>query len=64
APVFAEERYSARVAENNAAGALVLTVRATDADWGQNARVRYRLAEGWVRGAPLSSYVSVQAETG
>ncbi|XP_074408312.1 protocadherin gamma-A10-like [Zonotrichia albicollis] len=64
APVFAEERYSARLAENNAAGALVLRVRATDADWGQNARVRYRLAEGRVRGAPLSSYVSVQAETG
>uniref|UniRef100_A0A8C3TV20 Cadherin domain-containing protein n=1 Tax=Catharus ustulatus TaxID=91951 RepID=A0A8C3TV20_CATUS len=64
APVFAEEGYSARVAENNAAGALVLTVRATDADWGQNARVRYRLGEGRVRGAPLSSYVSVQAETG
>ncbi|KAM4892807.1 uncharacterized protein FYW23_008895 [Sylvia borin] len=64
APVFLEERYSARLAENNAAGALVLTVRATDADWGQNARVRYRLSEGRVRGAPLSSYVSVQAETG
>ncbi|NWW17129.1 PCDG7 protein, partial [Falcunculus frontatus] len=64
APVFAQERYSARLSENNAAGALVLTVRATDADWGQNARVRYRLSEGRVRGAPLSSYVSVQAETG
>ncbi|XP_065546778.1 protocadherin gamma-A2-like [Lathamus discolor] len=64
APVFAEPRYSARLAENNAAGALVLTVRASDADWGQNARVRYRLSEGRVRGAPLSSYVSVQAETG
>ncbi|XP_061209941.1 protocadherin gamma-A6-like isoform X5 [Neopsephotus bourkii] len=64
APVFAEPRYSARLAENNAAGALLLTVRATDADWGQNARVRYRLSEGRVRGAPLSSYVSVQAETG
>ncbi|KAM6251560.1 LOW QUALITY PROTEIN: uncharacterized protein LJ264_009315 [Porphyrio hochstetteri] len=64
APVFAEARYSARVPENNAAGALVLTVRARDADWGQNARVRYRLWEGRVRGAPLSSYVSVQAETG
>ncbi|XP_061313179.1 uncharacterized protein LOC133271249 [Pezoporus flaviventris] len=63
-PVFAKARYSARLAENNAAGALVLTVRATDADWGQNARVRYRLSEGRVRGAPLSSYVSVQAETG
>ncbi|NXC58111.1 PCDG5 protein, partial [Aleadryas rufinucha] len=64
APVFSEERYSARLAENNAAGALVLRVRATDADWGQNARVRYRLGEGRVRGAALSSYVSVQAETG
>ncbi|KAK4814863.1 hypothetical protein QYF61_027838 [Mycteria americana] len=64
APVFAEARYSARLPENNAAGALVLTVRAADADWGQNARVRYRLSEGGVRGAPLSSYVSVQAETG
>ncbi|RMB96916.1 hypothetical protein DUI87_26987 [Hirundo rustica rustica] len=64
APVFAEERYSARLAENNAAGALVLRVLARDADAGQNARVRYRLREGRVRGAPLSSYVSVQAETG
>ncbi|NXT25533.1 PCDG7 protein, partial [Syrrhaptes paradoxus] len=64
APLFAEERYSARLAENNAAGALVLRVRAEDADWGQNARVRYRLGEGRVRGSPLSSYVSVQAETG
>ncbi|NXM20210.1 PCDG7 protein, partial [Ploceus nigricollis] len=64
APVFLQERYSARLAENNAAGALVLTVRATDADWGQNARVRYRLAEGRVRGAPLSSYFLVDAESG
>ncbi|XP_061209952.1 protocadherin gamma-A2-like isoform X16 [Neopsephotus bourkii] len=64
APVFTEARYGARLAENNAAGALVLTVRASDADWGQNARVRYRLSEGRVRGAPVSSYVSVQAETG
>ncbi|XP_061858763.1 protocadherin gamma-A2-like [Colius striatus] len=64
APVFEQARYSGRVSENNAAGALVLTVRAADADWGQNARVRYRLREGRVRGSPLSSYVSVQAETG
>ncbi|OXB52470.1 hypothetical protein ASZ78_013351, partial [Callipepla squamata] len=61
APVFAEARYSARLPENNAEGALVLTVRASDADWGQNARVRYRLREGRLRGAPLSSYVSVVA---
>ncbi|XP_053935685.1 protocadherin gamma-A10-like [Cuculus canorus] len=64
APVFSEARYSARVRENNAAGALLLRVRARDADWGANARVRYRLCEGVVRGAALSSYVSVEAETG
>uniref|UniRef100_A0A663EW52 Cadherin domain-containing protein n=1 Tax=Aquila chrysaetos chrysaetos TaxID=223781 RepID=A0A663EW52_AQUCH len=65
-PVFNQTSYTMYVRENNnnAAGALVLTVRAADADWGQNARVRYRLSEGRVRGAPLSSYVSVQAETG
>ncbi|KAJ7415622.1 hypothetical protein WISP_77165 [Willisornis vidua] len=63
APVFTQERYRARLAENNAAGALVLTVRATDADWGQNARVRYRLSEGRVRGLPLSSYFSSVFET-
>ncbi|NXD88851.1 PCDG7 protein, partial [Halcyon senegalensis] len=43
APVFAEARYSARLPENNAAGALVLTVRATDADAGSNGRVSYSL---------------------
>ncbi|XP_064528396.1 protocadherin gamma-A10-like [Pseudopipra pipra] len=64
APVFLQERYSARLPENNVAGLLVLRVRATDSDWGENARVRYRLGEGGVRGSPLSSYVSVQAETG
>ncbi|XP_053935684.1 protocadherin gamma-A5-like [Cuculus canorus] len=64
APVFSEARYSARVRENNAAGALLLRVRARDADWGANARVRYRLCKGVVRGAALSSYVSVEAETG
>ncbi|NXK43683.1 PCDG9 protein, partial [Piprites chloris] len=62
APVFSQERYSARLSENNLAGALLLSVRATDADWGENALVRYRLGEGRLRGAPLSSYVNVQDE--
>ncbi|XP_057269681.1 protocadherin gamma-A2-like isoform X11 [Pezoporus wallicus] len=33
APVFAEPRYSARLAENNAAGALVLTQAQPNTDW-------------------------------
>ncbi|NWV21705.1 PCDGD protein, partial [Origma solitaria] len=40
APVFEEAAYSAYVAENNAAGALVLRVQARDADAGANGRIR------------------------
>ncbi|NWW12108.1 PCDGH protein, partial [Oreocharis arfaki] len=39
APVFEEASYSAYVAENNAAGALVLRVQARDADAGANGRL-------------------------
>ncbi|NXU16629.1 PCDGH protein, partial [Pardalotus punctatus] len=46
APVFEEAAYSAYVAENNAAGALVLRVQARDADAGANGRVSYWLAGG------------------
>ncbi|NWS40749.1 PCDGH protein, partial [Probosciger aterrimus] len=41
APVFEEAAYSAYVAENNAAGALVLRVSAVDADADANGRVSY-----------------------
>ncbi|XP_074958395.1 protocadherin gamma-B1-like isoform X5 [Phalacrocorax aristotelis] len=61
APVFEEAAYSAYVAENNAAGAPVVRVRARDADAGANGRVSYRLAGG---SAGASPYVSVEAETG
>uniref|UniRef100_A0A8C3TX39 Cadherin domain-containing protein n=1 Tax=Catharus ustulatus TaxID=91951 RepID=A0A8C3TX39_CATUS len=46
APVFEEAAYSAYVAENNAAGALLLRVQARDADAGANGRVSYWLAGG------------------
>ncbi|NXK70682.1 PCDG2 protein, partial [Sylvietta virens] len=59
APVFAEERYSARLAENNAAGALVLT--ATDADAGTNGRVSYSFSN--VPDA-ISSVFAVDSENG
>ncbi|XP_064314906.1 protocadherin gamma-B5-like [Phalacrocorax carbo] len=61
APVFEEAAYSAYVAENNAAGAPVVRVRARDADAGANGRVSYWLAGG---SAGASPYVSVEAETG
>ncbi|NXV68371.1 PCDG7 protein, partial [Molothrus ater] len=61
APVFLEERYSARLAENNAAGALVLTVQATDADAGTNGQVSYSF--GNVPDA-ISALFAVDRETG
>ncbi|XP_057269705.1 protocadherin gamma-B5-like [Pezoporus wallicus] len=61
APVFEEAAYSAYVAENNAAGALVLHVRARDADAGSNGRVRYSMEGGSAGAAP---YVSVEAQSG
>ncbi|NWW07816.1 PCDGH protein, partial [Oreocharis arfaki] len=61
APVFEEAWYSAYVAENNAAGALVLRVQARDADAGANGRVSYWLAGGSAGAAAL---VSVEARSG
>ncbi|XP_030648003.1 protocadherin Fat 4-like [Chanos chanos] len=64
APVFEKKYYEAHIAENNAAGQSIFTVRASDADWKQNARVSYILEESTVNGVPVSSYVSVNAESG
>ncbi|XP_030359501.1 LOW QUALITY PROTEIN: protocadherin gamma-B5-like [Strigops habroptila] len=61
APVFEEAAYSAYVAENNAAGSLVLRVSARDADAGATGRVSYSL-EGDSAGA--APYVSVEAQSG
>ncbi|XP_075020931.1 protocadherin gamma-B5-like [Calonectris borealis] len=64
APVFEEAAYSAYVAENNAAGAPVLRVRARDADAGANGRVSYWLAGGSAGAAGAAAYVSVEARSG
>ncbi|KAM8994170.1 protocadherin gamma-B5-like [Ara ararauna] len=61
APIFEEAAYSAYVAENNAAGELVLHVSARDADTGRNGSVRYSLEGGSAGSAP---YVSVEAQSG
>ncbi|XP_067160741.1 protocadherin gamma-B5 isoform X1 [Apteryx mantelli] len=65
APVFEEAAYSAYVAENNAAGAAVLRVRARDADAGANGRVSYWLVGGSAgEAAAAAPYVSVEARSG
>uniref|UniRef100_A0A3B4DAJ5 Cadherin domain-containing protein n=1 Tax=Pygocentrus nattereri TaxID=42514 RepID=A0A3B4DAJ5_PYGNA len=63
-PVFEEQVYSAHVKENNKPGSSVCTVAATDPDWRQNGTVVYSLLPSDVRGAPVSSFVSINGDTG
>ncbi|XP_063046844.1 protocadherin gamma-A11-like [Engraulis encrasicolus] len=64
APVFEKSSYEASIVENNSPGLSVFAVRAVDADWKQNARVSYILDESMINGVAISSYVSVNAESG
>ncbi|XP_037117182.1 protocadherin beta-16-like isoform X9 [Syngnathus acus] len=64
APVFDRSSYEAYIVENNTPGLSVFTVKASDADWNQNARLSYILEDSSVNGVPVSSYVSVSAESG
>ncbi|XP_035377321.1 protocadherin gamma-A11-like isoform X15 [Electrophorus electricus] len=64
APVFERSSYEASVLENNTPGVSIFTIKAVDADWNQNARVSYILEDSSVNGVPVSSYVSVSADSG
>ncbi|XP_037833403.1 protocadherin gamma-A12 isoform X46 [Kryptolebias marmoratus] len=63
-PVFEEQSYSAYVSENNKAGSTLGSVTARDPDWRQNGTVVYSLLPGEMNGSPVSSYVSVNGDTG
>uniref|UniRef100_A0A3P9Q3C1 Cadherin domain-containing protein n=1 Tax=Poecilia reticulata TaxID=8081 RepID=A0A3P9Q3C1_POERE len=63
-PVFEEQSYSAYVSENNKPGSSLCSVSARDPDWRQNGTVIYSLLPGEVNGASVSSYLSVNGDTG
>uniref|UniRef100_A0A8C8MLJ2 Cadherin domain-containing protein n=1 Tax=Oncorhynchus tshawytscha TaxID=74940 RepID=A0A8C8MLJ2_ONCTS len=63
-PIFEKESYITNIVENNSPGVSLFTVRASDADCCQNARVSYIIEDSVVNGAPASSLVSINAETG
>ncbi|XP_035391397.1 protocadherin beta-16-like isoform X24 [Electrophorus electricus] len=64
APVFERNNYEAYVVENNIPGLSIFTVKASDVDSNQNARVSYILEDSTVNGVPVSSYVTVSADSG
>ncbi|XP_031427732.1 protocadherin beta-16-like isoform X20 [Clupea harengus] len=63
-PVFEEQSYSAYVTENNKPGSSVCSVTARDPDWRQNGTVFYSLLPSEVNGVPVSSYLSINGDTG
>ncbi|KAM4621333.1 protocadherin gamma-A2-like [Polymixia lowei] len=63
-PVFEEQSYSAHMTENNKPGSTLCSVTARDPDWRQNGTVIYSLLPDEVNGSPVSSYLSVNGDTG
>ena len=63
-PAFERQNYKAVVSENNKPGHSLCSVKAHDPDWRQNGTVIYSLLPGEVNGAPVSSYLSVNGDTG
>ncbi len=63
-PRFQKSVYTAYVIENNQPGLSIFTLSAQDDDWNQNARISYLLDETTVGGSPVSSFISVNADSG
>ncbi|XP_059030845.1 protocadherin gamma-A7 isoform X19 [Mustela lutreola] len=63
-PAFPQSSYSVYIPENNPRGASIFSVTASDPDSQENARVTYSLSEDTLQGASLSSYVSINSDTG
>ncbi|XP_043837803.1 protocadherin gamma-A12 isoform X15 [Dromiciops gliroides] len=63
-PTFSQTSYSAYILENNPRGASIYSVTASDPDSEENAQITYTIANDIFQGDPLSSYVSINSETG
>uniref|UniRef100_A0ACB8EB26 Uncharacterized protein n=1 Tax=Sphaerodactylus townsendi TaxID=933632 RepID=A0ACB8EB26_9SAUR len=63
-PAFEESSYHLFVAENNPSGASIYTVKASDPDLDRNSKITYSILTSNIEDLPLSSYVSINSETG
>ncbi|XP_072924081.1 protocadherin gamma-C5-like [Hemitrygon akajei] len=64
APRFSELSYNVYVAENNAPGAPIFTVSASDPDLGQNSSVSYSILDDHFQNLPVSTYLSINSANG
>ncbi|XP_036060636.1 protocadherin gamma-A7 isoform X6 [Onychomys torridus] len=63
-PTFSDSSYSIYIPENNPRGSSIFSVTAQDPDSDKNAQVTYALAEDTIQGVPVSSYISINSDTG
>ncbi|XP_041121087.1 protocadherin gamma-A11-like isoform X8 [Polyodon spathula] len=64
APTFNKNIYTTYVMENNSPGLSIFSLQAEDQDWSNNARISYFLEDGQVHGKPVSSFISINSDTG
>ncbi|XP_054840747.1 protocadherin gamma-A5-like [Eublepharis macularius] len=63
-PFFLQSVYTSSIMENNPRGGSIFSLKADDPDSGQNARITYSIVEDDIKDSPLSSYLSINSETG
>ncbi|XP_073212226.1 protocadherin gamma-B5-like isoform X13 [Lepidochelys kempii] len=64
APVFEKPSYTAYMPENSPSGASIFSVKASDRDLDRNAQVTYSILSSNLEEVPLSSYISINSQTG
>nr|XP_060630181.1 protocadherin beta-16-like isoform X13 [Anolis sagrei ordinatus] len=63
-PVFEKSLFAMQIQENNIPGLLIGSVQAVDLDTEQNAKLAYSLFPEDIGGGPVTSYISINSETG
>ncbi|XP_073477022.1 protocadherin gamma-B7-like isoform X17 [Aquarana catesbeiana] len=63
-PLFLKYTFITYVAENNLPGASIYSVRASDPDAGDNAKIMYSIFNTNTEHLPVSTYISINIETG
>uniref|UniRef100_A0A670IIS5 Cadherin domain-containing protein n=1 Tax=Podarcis muralis TaxID=64176 RepID=A0A670IIS5_PODMU len=63
-PHFLQSVYTSYLMENNPRGASIFSLKADDPDCGENSRVTYSIIEHNISDSPVSSFLSINSETG
>ncbi|XP_029442103.1 protocadherin gamma-A11-like isoform X16 [Rhinatrema bivittatum] len=63
-PVFDQASYTGYVMENIPPRTFIFSTKAADLDWDKNAKVSYSIMESHILEVPLTSYISINSETG